>query len=108
MPPPSKFNPRLLFHSFPSSQALLPLLLAATAILSCSAGRVPGNGVIRNGALKRDVNGEEMDAHDGNVVQWAPGQAYYMYRFVMTRVASASPVLFRARAYGYVSRKKKR
>jgi len=80
--------------SLPLKARLLPRLLlllsAATALLSsprsCSAAspsllRVPGNGVIRNGALKRDVNGNEMDAHDGNIIQFEAGGPYYMYRY---------------------------
>ena len=70
-----------LFHLSP--QARLPLLLLAAALLSCSASslpRVAGNGRIRNGALKRDVEKKEMDTHDGNVVQFEAGGPYYMYR----------------------------
>jgi hypothetical protein len=68
--------------SSPAALSLSALVLAL--LLSCAAApalafKTPGDGVIRNGALKRDVNGKEMDTHDGKIVQWAPGGPYYMY-----------------------------
>ena len=70
------------FSSLSLSQALPLLFLLAAAIFfsCCSCSRVAGKGVIRNGALKRDRYGAEMDTHDGNVVQFAPGGPFYMYR----------------------------
>lgn len=65
----------------PLSALSLPalVLLLSCAASSALAFKTPGDGVIRNGALKRDVNGKEMDTHDGNIAQWAPGGPYYMY-----------------------------
>ena len=81
-------NLDLLPLSSSLSQALLPplFLLLATVLSSsspCSASsalRVEGSGRIRNGALKRDREGREMDAHDGTVVRFEAGGPYYMYR----------------------------
>lgn len=64
-----------------SSIAAVVVMMTACAdnLPTATATAVTTTVTIDNTAPRRDVNGQWMDAHDGNIMQFTPGGPFYMY-----------------------------
>lgn len=58
---------------------LLAALAVRVVVTGAQVNVARETAVIRNGVPRKDVNGQIMDAHDGQVTQWEAGGLYYMY-----------------------------